>query len=335
MPGRCGRRVDCPGRIPARSRLRPALLLFLEHLWFADSFAHSRQSSPVALRFHARRPRKAARRRSPARCATPPAARFPAPASASSTRRRAARSKWSATSRARTGQSLPPGTYRIETTLDGFETAGPAARARARGQTAAVELTLTPARLTEGVVVTRQARRGGGAGGADSAVGHQSEPRRERRRLQRQPPEGADSDGAVLFDQPAQLVDQHPRAGRAVRPDQRRPRARRRALHRRRLLRPAGGGHARLPRHRAHRGAARTAGDAVRQEHHRRSDQRHDAEAQLHARRRLRAQCRRLRASSRPRRRRPARSASRSPAGCRSRARSATARSTTCGRRTT
>ena len=48
---------------------------------------------------------------------------------------------------------LPAGSYRLETTLDGFE---PAARVIAleSGQTASIELTLTPARLTEGVVVT-------------------------------------------------------------------------------------------------------------------------------------------------------------------------------------
>jgi iron complex outermembrane receptor protein len=48
---------------------------------------------------------------------------------------------------------LPAGSYRLETTLDGFE---PAVReiALEGGQTAAIELTLTPARFTEGVVVT-------------------------------------------------------------------------------------------------------------------------------------------------------------------------------------
>jgi iron complex outermembrane receptor protein len=48
---------------------------------------------------------------------------------------------------------LTPGSYRIETTLDGFE---PLVRQLAleSGQAAAVELTLTPARLTEGIVVT-------------------------------------------------------------------------------------------------------------------------------------------------------------------------------------
>ena len=42
-------------------------------------------------------------------------------------------------------------------------------------------------------------------------------------------------------------------------------------------------GDARLPRRRSDRGAARTAGHAVRQEHDRRRDQRHDAQAELHA----------------------------------------------------
>jgi iron complex outermembrane receptor protein len=50
-------------------------------------------------------------------------------------------------------EALTPGTYRLEAALDGFE---PAARQQvlAAGQSAAVELVLTPARLTEGVVVT-------------------------------------------------------------------------------------------------------------------------------------------------------------------------------------
>jgi iron complex outermembrane receptor protein len=48
---------------------------------------------------------------------------------------------------------LPAGSYRLETTLDGFE---PAVRevALATGQSADIQLTLTPARVTEGVVVT-------------------------------------------------------------------------------------------------------------------------------------------------------------------------------------
>ena len=48
---------------------------------------------------------------------------------------------------------LAPGRYRLETTLDGFE---PAVRQVVLeiGQTAAIEVTLTPARITEGVIVT-------------------------------------------------------------------------------------------------------------------------------------------------------------------------------------
>jgi iron complex outermembrane recepter protein len=48
---------------------------------------------------------------------------------------------------------LPAGSYRLQTTLDGFE-AAVRDIALGSGQTAAIELTLTPARLTEGVVVT-------------------------------------------------------------------------------------------------------------------------------------------------------------------------------------
>ena len=125
---------------------------------------------------------------------------------------------------------------------------------------------------------------------------------------------------------PRNSGDQHPRPGRAVRPDQRRPRAGRRALHRRRLLRAAGVGDARLPRRRSGRGAARTAGHAVRQEHDRRRDQRHDAQAELHAGTDVRAELRRPRIRAgegvghRPARREDRRAACRSPA------RSATAR---------
>ena len=94
-------------------------------------------------------------------------------------------------------------------------------------------------------------------------------------------------------------------------------------------------GDARLPRRRAGRSAARTAGHALRQEHDRRRHQRHDPQAQLHAGHRVRAQLRQPRIRSgegldhRPARRR------RSPGGCRSPAPSATARSTTPRRRTT
>ena len=141
----------------------------------------------------------------------------------------------------------------------------------------------------------RAARRGSGAGSADSALGRRRQAGGRHRRLQRQPAEGADPDRPVLLDQPAQLGDQHPRAGRAVRAHQRWSRAGRRPLHRRRVLRTAGLGDARLPRRRTDRGAARAAGDAVRQEHHRRRDQRHDQETELHAGERGRAQRRRSR----------------------------------------
>ena len=49
--------------------------------------------------------------------------------------------------------ALPPGPYRLETTLDGFEVAVRQV-ALEIGQTATVDLTLLPARLTEAVVVT-------------------------------------------------------------------------------------------------------------------------------------------------------------------------------------
>ena len=52
----------------------------------------------------------------------------------------------------RTG-ALVPGTYRLDITLSGFETAVREV-GLADGQTAAIELTLVPARLSEGVVVT-------------------------------------------------------------------------------------------------------------------------------------------------------------------------------------
>src|SRR5688572_19019814 len=50
-------------------------------------------------------------------------------------------------------EALTPGAYRIEITLSGFQTAVREV-ALADGQTAAIELTLVPAGLTEGVVVT-------------------------------------------------------------------------------------------------------------------------------------------------------------------------------------
>ena len=126
--------------------------------------------------------------------------------------------------------------YRVEVSLDGFETArrrvvletGQAADVEAHADTRALQ----PVGRRHGAP-----HRGSGAGSADSGVGGPRRPRGRRRRLQREPPEGNAADGAVLLDQPAQLGDQHPRPGRAVRPHQRRHRAGRRPLHRRRLLR--------------------------------------------------------------------------------------------------
>ena len=178
--------------------------------------------------------------------------------------------------------SLAAGAYRVEASLDGFETAVRRV-ALAAGQLVDVELTLAPAGITEGVVVT--ARRSEEVAQEVpiplSVVERQADGR--GRRLQREPSEGAHPDGAVLLDQPAQLVDQHPRPRRAVRSDQRRHRAGRRPLHRRRVLRAPGVGHSRLRGRRAHRGPARPAGHAVRQEHHVRRHQRHHAQADASA----------------------------------------------------
>ena len=160
------------------------------------------------------------------------------------------------------------------------------------GQAAAIDVTLSPARFTQSVVVTARRVEEVAQDVPIPVVGRPRRPRGRRRRLQRQPPEGDDPDGPVLFDQSAQLGDQHPRPRRAVRAHQRRPRAGRRPLHRRRLLRPSGVGDARLPRRRPGRGAARTAGHALRQEHDRRRDQRHDPQAELHAGHRVRAELR-------------------------------------------
>ena len=230
--------------------------------------------------------------------------------------------------------ALAPGRYRLEATLDGFETAVRAGRARSRSD-GGDRRDADPGAIHRSGGRDRPARRGSRAGSADSGVGGERRPRRRRRRLQREPPEGADPDGPVLFDQSAQLGDQHPRPGRAVRAHQRRHRAGRRSLHRRRLLRPSRRGDARLPRRRADRGAARTAGNALRQEHDRRRHQRHDPQAQLHAGDRLRAQLRQPRIRSGEGLDHRAARAGRSPGGCRSPAPSATARSTTPARRTT
>ena len=128
-----------------------------------------------------------------------------------------------------------PGRYRVEVTLDGFE---PASREIVidLGQVAAADFTLEPARLSEARGRHRAAHRGSRAGSADPGVGRERQPGGRRRRLQRESAQGADSDRPVLLDQPAQLVDQHPRPRCAVRSDQRRHRAGRRPVHRRRVL---------------------------------------------------------------------------------------------------
>ena len=134
---------------------------------------------------------------------------------------------------------LPAATYRLESSLDGFE---PAVRevALESGQTLTIEVTLAPAQLTEGVVVTA---------------------RRVEEVAQEVPIPVSVVDGELVEDAGAfnvnrlkeliptvQFYSTNPRnsainirgLGRAVRPHQRRPRAWRRPLHRRRLLRASG-----------------------------------------------------------------------------------------------
>ncbi len=93
----------------------------------------------------------------------------------------------------------------------------------------------------------------------------------------------------------AQHRGQHPRHRRAVRPDQRRLRAGRRHLRRRRLLLAPGFGGVRLPRRRPGRSAARAARHALRQEHHRGRDQHPHQPADLRLRRQRRGLGRQLR----------------------------------------
>ena len=135
---------------------------------------------------------------------------------------------------------------------------------------------------------------GSRSGSADSGVGADRRTGRKCRRLQRQSREGIDPDRPVLLVQSAQLRRDHSWHRLAVRPDQRWHRARRGSLHRRGLLRTAGRGDARLPRRRAGRGAARTAGNALRQEHDGGCHQRHEPPAELHAREQYRGRLRQL-----------------------------------------
>ncbi len=76
------------------------------------------------------------------------------------------------------------------------------------------------------------------AGGADRDLGARRQGNHRYRGVQRCPRPAAPARAAILFEQPAQLGDQHPRPGRAVRPHQRRHRAGGRLLCRRRLYRP-------------------------------------------------------------------------------------------------
>ena len=191
-------------------------------------------------------------------------------------------------------EALSSGRYRVETVLEGFETTVRRV-ALEPGQAAALDLTLTPVTPQRGRRRHRPSRRRDRSGGADSGVCRERRARRDCRRLQCQSRQGSDPDGAVLFDEPAQLRHQYPRPRCAVRPHERWHRGRRRPLRRRRVLRAPGGGNPGLPRPRTHRSPARTARDAVRQEHDRRCHQRDDAAAVLHAAERLRVELRQSR----------------------------------------
>ena len=136
--------------------------------------------------------------------------------------------------------SLAAGAYRVEAALDGFETAVRRVTLDRQTRSSTWTLTLAPAGFTEGVVVTARRIEEAAQEVPIPLSVVERRPGRRRRRLQREPAEGADPDGAVLLDQPAQLGDQHPRPRRAVRPHQRRHRAGRRPLHRRRVLRAPG-----------------------------------------------------------------------------------------------
>ena len=174
----------------------------------------------LAVAVCCRRPGRRSQAPSPASSRTRAAAPFPARPSASSTRtpgHRGSDQRRAPGSIAAT--TLVPGTYRVEVVAgrvrdgrapdcarsrpDGGDRRDPGARrdSARRGR-------------------DRPTRRGGRAGGADSGVGGERRPGRRHRRLQREPPEGTDSHGPVLFDQSAQLGDQHPRPGRALRAHQ-------------------------------------------------------------------------------------------------------------------
>ena len=175
--------------------------------------------------------------------------------------------------------ALAPAPYRLEARLDGFE---PIVRvvALTLGQAAEIDITLKPARFTEGVIVTA---------------------RRVEEVAQEVPIPVSVLAASLVADAGAFNVNrlkelmptvQFYRRIRAIRRstsadlarrsvDERWHRTRRRNVHRRHVLRAPRGRDARFPRCRTGGGAARTAGNAVRQEHHGWHDQCHDANGQF------------------------------------------------------
>ena len=123
-PARHVDRLTCPHRSRASfaRRLRPCGGRSLDRLRIhvSQCSRRRRRTGCHALRATRSRSRHGA---SPASSATRRVRRFPARPSASSTRRPARPSRRSATSRARIAPPLAPGRYRVEATLDGFETA--------------------------------------------------------------------------------------------------------------------------------------------------------------------------------------------------------------------
>ncbi len=135
-----------------------------------------------------------------------------------------------------------------------------------------------------------------GIAGRAAGDRHARRPHDQRdRRVQHAEDPVARAVAAGLFVESAQHRGQHPRHRRAVRPDQRRLRAGRRHLCRRRLLLAPGLGGVRFPRRRPGRSAARAAGHALRQEHHRRRDQHPHQPADFRLRGQRRGQPRQLR----------------------------------------
>ena len=189
---------------------------------------------------------------------------------------------------------LAPGQYRVEAALDGFEPA--VARGAVDGRQAAkIDVTLTPARFTEGVVVTA---------------------RRVEEAVQEVPIPVSVLSGELVASAGAFNVNRVKELIPTVQFYSSNPRNS--AVTIRGIGSPFGltndgiepgvgmyidgvfyarpaVGDARLPRRRAGRSAARTAGNALRQEHDGRRDQRHEPAADLHAGNERRARLRQLR----------------------------------------